>query len=527
MVLYYLALSVHSTIVSLYSVLYYLCNKLRLNTLSWFYTTLHSLCILSQFLQTLSYTICAIFHDLLLFPGFILPCTLCAFYHSFFIQCLVLFVQCSTTCYTFMVLYYLVLSVHSTIVSLYSVLYYLCNKLRLDTLSWFYTTLHSLCILSQFLQTLSYTICAIFHDLLLFPGFILPCTLCALYHSFFIQCLVLFVQCSTTCYTFMVLYYLVLSVHSTIVSLYSVLYYLCNILRQATLSWFYTTLNSLCILPQFLYIVSYTICAIFYDQLLFYGFILPCILCAFYHSFFIQCHIQFVQYSTTSYSFMVLYYLALSVHSTIVSLYSVLYYLCNILRLATLSWFYTTLHSLCILPQFLQTLSYTICAINYDLLHFHGFILPCTLCAFYHSFFIQCLILFVQYSTTCYTFMVLYYLALSVHSTIVSLDIVLYYLCNKLRLATLSWFYTTLHSLCILPQFLYTVSYTICAIFYDLLHFHGFILPCTLCAFYHSFFRHCLILFVQYYTTCYTFMVLYYLALSVHSTIVSLYSVLY
>ena len=395
MVLYYLALSVHSTIVSLYSVLYYLCNIPRLATLSWFYTTLHSLCILPQFLYTVSYTICAINYDLLHFHGFILPCTLCAFEHSFFRHCLILFVQYSTTCYSFMVLYYIALSVHSTIVSLYSVLYYLCNKLRLDTLSWFYTTLHSLCILSQFLQTLSYTICAIFYDLLLFRGFILPCTLCAFYHSFFIQCLVLFVQCSTTCYTFMVLYYLALPVHSTIVPLYSVLYYLCNILRLATLSWFYTTLHSLCILPQFLYTVSYTICAINYDLLHFHGFILPCTLCAFYHSFFRHCFILFVQYSTTCYTFMVLQNLALSVHSTIVSLYSVLYYLCNILRLATLSWFCTTLHSLCILPQFLYTVSYTICAILYDLLHFHGFILPCTLCAFYHSFFIQCLILIV------------------------------------------------------------------------------------------------------------------------------------
>ena len=125
---------------------------------------------------------------------------------------------------------------------------------------------------------------------------------------------------------------------------------------------------------------------------------------------------------------MVLYNLALPVHSTIVSLKKSCY-LCNILRLATLRWS----------------------------------ILPCTLCAFIDSILIQCL----------------------------------YYFCNILRLATLSWFYTILHSLCILPYFLYTVSYTNCSITYNLLHFHGFILPCTLCAFYHSFFIQCLILFVQ------------------------------
>ena len=42
----------------------------------------------------------------------------------------------------------------------------------------------------------------------------------------------------------------------------------------------------------------------------------------------------------------------LLVHSTTVSVYSFLYCLCNILHLATLSGFYTTLYFLCILPQF-------------------------------------------------------------------------------------------------------------------------------------------------------------------------------
>ena len=142
-------------------------------------------------------------------------------------------------------------------------------------------------------------------------------------------------------------------------------------------------MHSLCILPYFLWTLSYTICSIFNDLLLFHGFLLPCNLCAFYHSFFGHCLILFLQYFKTCYSF--------------------------------------------------------------------SFILPCTPCEFYHSFVRHYFILFVQYSTTCYSSVVLYYLELFVHSTIVSLDIVLYYLCNVLRLATLSWFYTTLHSLCILP----------------------------------------------------------------------------
>ena len=118
-----------------------------------------------------------------------------------------------------------------------------------------------------------------------------------------------------------------------------------------------------------------------------------------------------------------------------------------------------------------------------------------------------------------YSFMVLYYLALVVHSTTVSLDIVLYYLCNILQLATLSGFYTTLYTL---PQFLWTLSYTTCVIFYSLRDLSGFYTTlCSLCILPQF-------LWTLSYTTCVIFYnlrtlsgFLYYLVLLVHSTTAS------